>query len=75
MSPKFRIGDEVQCVSDPSRIGAVVQIGEVHAGVQWYRVNFGPAGRPKMAEVDLRLFIPTDSPYDNLLQDLFLLMI
>jgi len=34
MSTKFNVGDEVQCVSDPSRIGTVVEICEVHAGIQ-----------------------------------------
>lgn len=65
--PIYKPGDEVQCVSDPSRIGVVVEICEVHAGVQWYRVNFGAPGRPKMSEIDLRPFVPTDRPYDNLI--------
>ena len=68
MQPKFKKGDEVQSASDPSRIGTVVEINEVHAGVQWYRVNFGSAGRPKMPEPDLRPFIPDRSPGDNLVQ-------
>jgi hypothetical protein len=38
---KFKPGDEVQSVSDPCRIGVAVEICERHAGVQWYRVNFG----------------------------------
>ena len=67
MTPKYKVGDEVQCVSDPSRIGTVVEVCEVHAGVQWYRVNFGVAGRPKMSEIDLRPFVPADKPSDNLL--------
>lgn len=66
MSPQFSVGKEVQCISDPSRIGTVVEICEEHAGVQYYRVNFGPLGRPKMAEIDLRPFIPAATPYDNL---------
>ena len=68
MSPKYKIGDEVQCVSDPSRIGTVVEICANHAGMQWYRVNFGASGRPKMSEVGLRPFIDTDKPFDNLLK-------
>ena len=55
MTLKYKVGDEVQCVSDPSRIGTVVEVSEVHAGVQWYRVNFGAARRPKMSQIDLRL--------------------
>ena len=66
MTPKYKVGDEVQCVSDPSRIGTVVEVCEVHAGVQWYRVNFGAAGRPKMSQIDLRPFVPADKPSDNL---------
>jgi len=68
MTARYKVGDEVQCISDPSRIGTVVEICEVHAGVQWYRVNLGAAGRPKMAEVDLRPYIPTATPYDNFVQ-------
>ena len=64
---KFKPGDEVQCISDPSRIGVVVEICELHAGVQWYRVNFGAGDRPKMPEPDLRPFVPTDKPCDNLI--------
>ncbi len=66
MESKFKIGDEVQCVSDPSRIGTVVEICENHAGVQWYRINYGPLGRPKQAEPDLRPYKPKASPVDNL---------
>jgi len=68
MSAKYKVGDEVQCVSDPSLIGTVVDICEYHAGLQWYRVNFGPAGRPKRAEIDLRSFVPSDTPADNLIK-------
>jgi len=66
MSPNFKIGDEVQSVSDPNRNGAIVEICEQHAGLQYYRVNFGPLGRPKVAEIDLRPFIPANDPYNNL---------
>ena len=52
MTPKYKVGDEVQCVSDPSRIGTVVEVCEVHAGVQWYRVNFGAVGRPRIPAAD-----------------------
>lgn len=51
---KFNPGDEVQSISDPGRIGVVVEICELHAGVQWYRVNFGGGIRPKIPEPDLR---------------------
>jgi superfamily II DNA or RNA helicase len=67
MTPKYKVGDEVQCVSDPSLIGTIVEVSEFHAGIQWYRVNFGPAGRPKKAEIDLRPYIPAATPADNLL--------
>lgn len=66
MTPKFKVGDEVQSVSDPDRIGTVVEICEYHAGLQYYRVNFGPHGRPKVSEVDLRPYNPADNPYNNL---------
>jgi len=65
--PTYKPGDEVQCISDPSRIGVVVEICELHAGVQWYRVNFGSGNRPKMPEPDLRPFVPTDKPCDSLI--------
>jgi superfamily II DNA or RNA helicase len=64
---KFKSGDEVQSISDPSRIGAIVEICELHAGVQWYRVSFGAGDRPKMPEPDLRPFVPTEKPCDNLI--------
>jgi len=68
LNSNYKIGDEVQSISDPSLIGTVVEICEFHADVQWYRVNFGPAGRPKKPEMDLRPFVPADSPKDNLLK-------
>ena len=64
---KYKVGDEVQSISDPSRIGVVVEICELHTRVQWYRVNFGARDRPKMPEPDLRPFVPTDKPCDNLI--------
>lgn len=68
MESKFKKGDEVQCISDPVKIGTVVEVCEKHAGVQWYRVNLGGAiGRPKMSEQDLRSYIPNTSPRDNLI--------
>lgn len=54
MNTTYSIGDEVQSISDPSRIGAVVEIGPLHAGVQFYRVNFGMGMRTMVSEVDLR---------------------
>jgi len=68
MAPKYKCGDEVQCISDPSLIGTVVEIRDLHSGVQYYRVNFGPAGRPVKPEVDLRPFEPDPTPYDNLIK-------
>lgn len=68
MNSKYRIGDEVQSISDPNLIGTIVEICEFHVDVQWYRVNFGPAGRPKKPEDDLRPFVPADSPKENLLK-------
>lgn len=67
MSSKYKVGDEVQSVSEPSLIGTIVEICEFHNGLQYYRVNFGPAGRPKKAEIDLRPYIPNPSPSYNLL--------
>ena len=67
MAAKFRIGDEVQSVSEPSLIGTVVEICEFHNDLQYYRVNFGPVGRPKKSEIDLRPYIPNPSPSYNLL--------
>jgi superfamily II DNA or RNA helicase len=67
-SSKFKIGDEIQCISDLGRIGTVVEIGEIHAGIQWYRVNLGAAGRPKMPETDIRPFVSFKSPQENLIK-------
>ena len=64
--PKFKVGDEVQSVSDASRVGTVVEICEVHLGDQWYRVNYGQLDRPKVVEQDLRPYSPGNSPRDNL---------
>jgi len=66
MMPQYKIGDEVQGVVDPGLIGAVVEVLQVHAGVQYYRVNFGVTGRKVISEVDLRPFVPANSPYENL---------
>ncbi|MEW6386315.1 MAG: SNF2-related protein [Thermodesulfobacteriota bacterium] len=66
MAAKYSPGDEVQSISDPSRIGTIVQVCEIHAGIQWYRVSFGAAGRPKVAEVDLRPYVRAASPEENL---------
>lgn len=68
MPPKFNVGDEVQSVNDPSRIGTVVEICEIHAGIQYYRVNFGSGKRPVIGEVDLRQFVSTGTPGENLSQ-------
>ena len=64
---EFNLGDEVHCVGEPDRIGTIVEIGERHSGIQWYRVNFGKAERPKIPETDLRLFVISASPYQNLI--------
>jgi SNF2 family DNA or RNA helicase len=68
MATKYKGGDEVQCISDPSLIGTVVQIRELHNDIQYYLVNFGPAGRTVKPEVDLRPFVPDPTPYDNLVR-------
>ena len=68
MQPKFKIGNEIQSVNDPSRSGTVVEICEIHAGIQYYRVNFGAGRRPVIGEVDLRPYIPSSTPSNNLYQ-------
>lgn len=64
--PKFRIGDEVQGISDPSRIGVVTEIGPAEGGSQWYRVNFGGGLKSMMPEQDLRESRPEARPCENL---------
>ena len=66
MCVKFKIGDEVQSVSDPSRIGTIVEMGLRHAGVQYYRVNYGSGQRPMVSEVDLQPYVSSNTPIDNL---------
>ena len=41
---KFSIGDEVQSISDPGRVGVVIEIGPMHAGIQYYRRIVGELG-------------------------------
>jgi len=63
---KFKIGDEVQSVNNPSQIGTVVEIGIFHAGAQYYRVNFGSGYRPIIDGNDLRIYQPNLKPIENL---------
>lgn len=64
---KYQKGDEVQSISEPGRIGTIIEICEVHAGVQWYRVFFGGRDRPKISELDLRPHIASETPLEKLL--------
>jgi len=66
MKTKYSIGNEVQSISNPSRIGAIVEIGPVHADIQYYRVNFG-GDRPMIPEVDLQPYHPGKPPPQNLI--------
>ena len=68
MKPKYKVGDKFQSVSDTSRIGTVLEVCGVHASIQYYRVNFGASCRPIITEVDFRPFVPSKTPFDNLLQ-------
>lgn len=65
--PKFKVGDEVQCAGDADLIGTIVEVKENYSGIQWYQINFGMAGRTKMPETDIRHFVPSKSPNDNLI--------
>jgi len=62
---KYKPGDEVQCVSNPSLIGTVVEVRELFDGVQYYSVRFDSATKTVKAEIDLRPFMPNPTPYDN----------
>ena len=67
INTKYSIGAEVQAVSNPSRIGTVVEVGAIHGGIQYYCVNWGGAvGRSTVPEVDLRPFHPAKTPLENL---------
>ena len=68
MPTRFKLGDQVQCVSDPSRVGAIIEISEIFGDVQYYRVFFGAQGSMKMPELDLRIFNPGTKPCDNLIK-------
>lgn len=63
---KFKIGDEVQLKSNPARIGVIVEIGPYHAGMQFYRVNFG-GDRPIVSEEDLRFYKKSATPFENII--------
>ncbi|MCG3147923.1 MAG: hypothetical protein PCFJNLEI_01364 [Verrucomicrobiae bacterium] len=63
----FKPGDIVQSVSNPARIGVVTEVGVVHGGIQFYRVNWsGTVGFPTVPESDLRLFKQANFPHENL---------
>lgn len=66
MAPKFKVGDEVQSTRESGRIGVIVEICEVHSGIQWYRVNFGGGDRPKISELDLRPYVADEDPFERL---------
>ena len=63
---RFEIGHEVQSRRDANKIGTVVVIGVLHAGVQYYQVNFGGGVRQTMAEQDLRPYQVNLGPHEVL---------
>lgn len=67
MSPLYKPGDRVQSISEPGREGVIIEVCEVHVGIQWYRVFFGPSGTAKMPEPDLREFVAGRKPCENLI--------
>ncbi|HPD61369.1 MAG TPA: SNF2-related protein [Thermodesulfobacteriota bacterium] len=67
MPTRYKVGDEVQCVNDPGRIGTVVEVRPPHAGLYYYRVNWGSLERTVISEVALRPLNHAATPYDNLL--------
>lgn len=62
----FSIGDEVVSLANPDRRGTIVGMGPMHAGIQYYIVNFGGNDRTTVPELDLRLDIFAPEPVDNL---------
>ncbi|MBI4699247.1 MAG: DEAD/DEAH box helicase family protein [Nitrospirae bacterium] len=64
----FNIGDKVQSIPDPSRIGIIERIGPIHAGLQYYHVFWGGAiGIKTVPAVDLQCYTPAETPFENLL--------
>jgi len=64
----FNKGDKVQSKIDPSRIGYIEEVGKYYSDIQYYRVFWGGnAGSRNVPETDLRLYIETTSPGENLI--------
>jgi len=64
--PKFKIGDMLQSIRDPSRIGSIVEIGPYYAGEQWYNVFWGGTTGEMAREGDLKLYQEIVCPWRNL---------
>jgi len=63
--PKFKVGAEVQKVSDSTKVGVVVEIDCFHGGIWYYRVSFG-GERKIVPEPDLIPYLPESKPSDIL---------
>jgi superfamily II DNA or RNA helicase len=62
---KFKIGSEVQLISDSTRIGVVVDVECFHGGLWYYCVNFG-GDRKVVPETDLLPHVLRQKPVDKL---------
>jgi len=68
-NPLFQIDDQVQSKSNPSRIGTVRAISTLHAGIQFYTVDWhDQTGLKEVPEIDLRTYQIIIRTEDNLIQ-------
>lgn len=69
---QFNVGDEVELLNDPTRVGVVRSLATVHADVLYYRVFWGsPHGTTTVAEDDLAPHAELSTPSDAFIQGRF----
>jgi len=66
MSTKYKVGDKVQDITDPQRIGIVSQVDQYHADIQYYRVFWGGGEETTISELHLRLYVQNASIIDKI---------
>lgn len=67
---KFQPLDQVQSTADTSQIGTIIKVLSKHAGMQYYVVDYGGGQRVTVAESNLRPYMDSQNPGENLLAGL-----